>query len=329
MNELQGRQLGKMVSRIQDVARLRHMALSTERSYVTWVKRYAGWLLETGKRGDARTKVEGFLTWMAKRDFSSSSQNQAFSALLFFYQDCRNEKLENVNALRAKRRVRVAYAPTVEETRRLLVAIRDTGAGPVRLAVHLLYGCGMRVSEPLNLRLKDVNLKESKITIRQAKGGKDRVVALPCSLAFSMKEQMDRARQVSARDIAEKIPVQLPDRLAKKYPRLRFSRDWAFVFPMNATCRHPRTGETVRYRMLETTVQRAVKAAVRHLGLNEMITPHSLRHAYASHLVDRGTNIRSVQVLMGHKSLDTTMGYVHAEANTVQSPVDSMSLTAV
>jgi len=315
--------------RMEDVARLRHLALSTERSYITWAKQYAEWIRRNPAPGEPREKVERFLTGMAKRQFSASAQNQAFSALLFLYRDCLGVKLENVQALRAKRSIYERYAPTFEETRALLADVKDSGGYPIRLAVHLIYGCGMRVSEPLNLRLKDVCLADSKITVRQAKGSKDRVVPMPCSLARALEVQMAHAEAVAEKDRMNGIPVQLPDRLDLKYPRLAFSKEWAFVLPGHNPCIHPRTGKTVRYRMLEENVQRAVRASTRRLGLNPMITPHCLRHAFATHLMKSGTSVRDVQVLMGHNSLETTMGYLHDEADRTKSPIDSMQLIAV
>jgi site-specific recombinase XerD len=308
--------------RMQDVARLRHLAYSTERSYITWAKQYAKWLAKQPAAGEAREKVERFLTGMARSNYSAISQNQAFSALLFLYRDCLGQKLENVDALRAKTPQRERYAPTFDEMKAMLAEVKDSGGYPVRLAVQLIYGCGMRVSEPLNLRLKDVCLVDSRIT----KGAKDRVVPLPCSLAKAMEIQMARAAAVAERDVLDGIPVQLPDRLDVKYPRLAFCKEWAFVFPGHNPCIHPRTGKRVRYRMLEENVQRAVRAAGRRLGLNPMITPHCFRHAYATHLMKAGTSVRDVQVLMGHRSLETTMGYLHVEADRTVSPIESMGL---
>ena len=244
---------------------------------------------------------------------------------MFFYRDCLGQNLENVDALRAKKAVHERFSPSFDETKKLLFDVRDSGGYPCRLAVHLIYGCGMRVSEPLNLRIKDIDLANSRITIRQAKGAKDRVVPLPCSLAKNLQIQMAHAKAVSDKDILAGMPVQLPDRLDVKYPRLAFSPGWAFLFPGHNPCKHPRTGQIVRYRMLEENVQRAVRSSVRRLGLNPMLTPHSLRHAFATPLMRSGTAVRDVQVLMGHQSLETTMGYLHSEADRVSSPLDLMA----
>lgn len=318
--------LSEVAELVKGKCRLRHMAYSTEKTYLGWVRQYARWLASHPVVGDSRAKVEAFLTWMALAGYSAVSQNQAFNAILFFYRECLGQKLDGVDALRAKRPQRERYAPTFEETQRLLADVRDSGGYPLRMVVHLLYGCGLRVSEPVALRLKDVDLKNSRLMIRQAKGAKDRLVPLPCRLARSVEIQMAQARAVADKDRMNGLPLQLPDRLDRKYPRLAFSPDWAFLFPGNAPCVHPRTGQTVRYHLLEENVQRAVRASVRRLNLPAMLTPHSLRHAWATHALDGGASIRDIQVCMGHVSLETTQVYVHAEVGRVCSPIERMEL---
>ncbi|MDD2637255.1 MAG: tyrosine-type recombinase/integrase [Bacteroidales bacterium] len=326
MNDLQKKQIREKVKRMQDVARLRHLSLSTEKSYIGWVKRYAAWLVDARPEGEPRKKVERFLTKLAHGDISASSQNQAFNALLFFYRDCERKELGEVNALRAKRTERKRYSPNLDETKTLLAGIRDQGSYPVRLVVRLIYGCGLRLNESLAIRLKDIDHLNSIITIRNGKGGKDRVVNLPCSLSNSVKAQMEVAAAVAERDRLASLPIQLPNRLEKKYPRLEFSKEWAFLFPLNSPCRHPRTGRLVRWHMLDQTVQRALRETTRRLNLNPMITAHSLRHAFATHSMASGVNVRDIQAVMGHNSLETTMGYLHPEADRVPSPIDSMVL---
>lgn len=313
-------------NRVREVAKLRHMALSTEDSYISWLRRYCHFLPTLSEDLPPAKKVESFLTWMAQQSFSASSQNQAFAALIFFYRNCLEVDLGKVDALRARRPDRLRYCPTREEVETLLRNVTDTGSYPTRLVVHLLYGCGLRVSEPIALRLKDIDLTNSRLTIRCSKGQKDRVVPLPCSLVDPIRKQMAVAAAVSQVDVSAGLPVQIPDRLDIKYPRLSFSPHWAFLFPLKASCKHPRTGATVRFHMLDTTVQRAVRAVVSKFGLNPMITPHCLRHAFATHTMERGGNVRDVQVVMGHSSLETTMGYLHPEVGRIVSPIESMKL---
>jgi integrase len=168
--------------------------------------------------------------------------------------------------------------------------------------------------------VRDVLLSESKLVIRGAKGGKDRFVPVPCLLFAELKAQLDFAKSVSEKDRLNRVPVALPGLLAKKYPHWQFSPKWAFLFPSHQPCIHPRSGETVRWRCHEANVQRAVRAAARPLGLD--ITPHHLRHAYATHCLNAGQNPRAIQQAMVHSQLETTMGYLHAEAMNVKSPLE-------
>lgn len=255
-----------------------------------------------------------------ERDVSASTQSQAFNAICFFYKDCLGSPLKDVDALRATRPDRVRYAPTVAEVNRLLPLVRNVGNYPTNLITRMLYGMGLRVSEPLNVRIKDLDLANSKLFIIGGKGRKDRVVRLPCSLVVELQHQVDYARAIWRRDSIAKIPITLPHQLAKKYPQYQFAWSWAWLFPSHQPCRHPRTGGIVRWHVLECNVQRAVREASQKLGFT--ITPHCLRHSYATHCVERGTNIKALQSAMGHVDSNTTLGYVHAEALSVKSPLD-------
>lgn len=309
------------VERLIEVVRRQHKSLATERCYGQWLRQYCGFIHRIDPLLTSESKVEAFLTWISKtRDVSASTQNQAFAALMFFHKDVLRQPLKDVDALRATRPDRIRYAPTAAEVRQLIPAVRDIGGYPVNLVVRLLYGCGLRVSEPLSLRVKDVDLAGCRLFILGAKGGKDRVVRLPCSVAVELEQQMDYARAIWKRDQLAKIPVTLPHQLAKKYPAYQFAWGWQWVFPSHHPCRHPRTGQIVRWHMLACNVQRAVKEAGQKLGLT--ITPHSLRHSFASECLNRGTNIKALSAAMGHASIETTAGYCHAEALSVISPLD-------
>ena len=232
--------------------------------------------------------------------------------------------LKNVDALRATRPLRVRHAPSVQDTRELIDAVRNVGGYPTNLITRLLYGCGLRVTEPLNLRIKDVLLSDGRLVIRGAKGRKDRVVAIPCSLVEEITGQVQAARAVWQRDQKLRMPVALEHRLAAKYPEFQFSWPWAWLFPGRWPCRHPHTGQLVRYRMHEANVQRAVKQARRRLGI--MVLPHELRHGYATHSLNRGVNIKALQAAMGHCDANTTLGYCHAEACSVPSPLEELPI---
>jgi integron integrase len=313
------------IERLRQVLRRQHKALSTEDCYIFWVRRYIVALRSVPKDLSSEKKLEHFLTRLALREnVAASTQNQAFNAVVFFYKDVLGQPLGNVDALRAKRPVHERHAPSVSDTRLLLRTIRNRGGYPTNLIARLLYGCGLRVSEPLNLRIKDINLERGTLCIRGAKGGNDRVVQLPPSLVPELKQQMQCARLIWQIDKQNRTPLMLPHRLARKYPEYQFSWGWAWLFPSHFPCRDPRSGTIVRYRMHEANVQRAVKYARRKLGIS--VLPHELRHGYATHCLERGINPRAIQQAMGHKSLETTMGYLHAEALSVCSPLELLGV---
>ena len=314
------------IEKMRDTIRIRHLSIATEQSYIGWLVRFSRFVSERCSTGSPEQKMEAFLTQLAKQDVSASTQNGAFCALLFFYREVMKVKVGKVDSLRAKKPVHLRFAPELDEVRQLIAGLQDVGGYPTRLIVKLIYGCGLRVSEPLNLRVKDVLLSESKLVIRGAKGGKDRFVSLPCSLVPELTAQLAFAKSVGEQDRLNRVPVALPGLLATKYPHWQFSPKWAFLFPARTTCEHPRAGVIVRYRCHEANVQRCVRQAARPMGLD--ITPHHLRHAYATHCLNAGQNPRAIQQAMGHSQLETTMGYLHAEAMSVRSPLEYQPLAA-
>jgi integron integrase len=312
--------VAQAVERLTDVIRRKHLSLSTEHSYRAWLKRYCAHLNKLPPQLASEQKLERFLTTLAKDDVAASTQNQAFNAIIFFYKEVAKTELKNIQSLRARRPQQLRHAPTRDEALRLMKAVQTDAPVEVGLAVQLLYGCGLRVSEPLNLRIRDVNFETGQLTIRAAKGGKDRYVSIPHSLAAALNEQMERARALWKRDQTDKVPVALPHQLAVKYPQRQFEWDWAWVFPANGTSLHPRTKKLLRWRLHEVNLQRAIRKAGHKI--RACVLPHELRHAYATHCLDRGANPRAIQEAMGHKSLETTMGYLHAETAGVRSPLD-------
>lgn len=308
-------------SKLSAAIRLRHMSLKTEEAYCGWLRRYVQHLATVPAALSSAQKMETFLTALARAGVSASTQNQAFNAVLFFYRAVVGQEPGKVNSLRARVPEQVRVAPEPDAVRALLAAVRDLHGYPTRLIVHLLYGCGLRVSEPLNLRIKDVRLRDSSLVIKSAKGAKDRIVPIPCSLVSEIQSQLLAARVVWERDQRARVPVKLPGLLDRKYPAHRFAWQWAWLFPSHAPCQDPRSGETVRWRCHEANVQRCVKAAAGPLGLD--VTPHHLRHAYATHCLRRGANIRDLQDALGHAHLDTTARYITPRSCSVVSPLDS------
>lgn len=310
------------IEKTRAVIRRQHKAVSTEEAYLHWLRRYIRALHQMPNELASERKLERFLNDLALANVSASTQNQAFNAICYFYKDVLSQPLKQIDALRASRPEQIRRAPTLYETRELLHSVRDVGGYPTNLIARMLYGCGLRVSEPLNLRIKDIQFDEGKLFIMGAKGRKDRVVALPCSLAGEIKEQIQYARMIWKRDAQNKIPLEIPHLLGRKYPEFQFAWSWAWLLPAKYPCRHPRTGQIVRYRMHEANVQRAIKEARRKLGV--MVLPHELRHAYATHNLDRGVNIKALQEAMGHVQVETTIGYCHANALSVPSPLEAL-----
>ena len=308
------------VNRTREVIRLQNKSLATERDYCQWLRRYFAFTTKLAKGFTPEQKAEKFLTWLAvDQDVSGTTQNAAFFAIVFFYKNVVQKPLGNLDCIRAQRRECVRTAPPMDDTLRLLAALPDVSGYPTNLQGRILYSRGLRVCEPLNLRLKDVRFGDRKLILIAAKGNKDRVVRLDEWMIEPLQRQMVAALLVWESDCRNGIPLEIPNQLAKKYPETRFSKHWAWLFPAQQTCRHPRTGEIVRYRQHECYLQRAFKIARQRTGV--MATPHNMRHAHATHLLESGAaSVSALQKEMGHVDPRTTMGYCHGEALSVPDP---------
>ena len=269
-------------------------------------------------------KIARFLTEEARRGVAASTQNQALNALVFFDKTVLEVPLGEIKAGRARPPERVRKAWSLEETRALLARVEDVGGYPTRLVALLLYGAGLRVTEPLELRIKDVDLAARRLVIRQAKGARDRTVELPALLVETMAAQWRTARAVWKADVAGGVPTAWPGLLVRKSPRLALTEAWAWVFPAHGPMAHPRTGERVRWRMHEVKVQRAVRQAAAEVGLAGKVTPHVLRHCYATHAHEAGAPVRHLQEAMGHTQMATTMRYLTPSPAGVRSPLDAL-----
>lgn len=315
----------KILTRVREVLRRKHMAISTEDAYTGWIARFFDFCRDFGfpREMCPEERMERFLTHLAVNlDVAASTQNGAFHALRFLYVECMWKELDvkRVNALRATRPQQIRKAPSVEDTIALLQDVRDVSGYRTALATRMIYGSGLRVSEPLNLRIKEVRISRRELYIIGAKPGKDRVVRLPEVLIEQIEQQMVEAKIMWERDQQARIPIALEHGLARKYPEYQWAWQWAWLFPLHTPSKHPRTGEIVRYHMLPSAVQQAVKESRRRLGIH--VIPHELRHAYATHCLDRGVNMKALQEALGHAHIDTTAGYCHAEAKSVISPLD-------
>lgn len=300
----------RLLDRLREQIRVRHYSIRTETAYVTWVRnfiRYHG-LRHPAEMGAA--EVERFLSHLAvDRTVSASTQNQALAALLFLYKHVLAIDLPWLDdVIRAKRPERLPVVLSREETQRLLACFE----GEMALVTGLLYGSGMRLMEAMRLRVKDVDFARNEILIRDGKGMKDRVTLLPGRLVAPLTRHLDYVKALHERDLAEGFgEVYLPFALARKYPNAAKEWGWQYVFPAHGRSVDPRSGVRRRHHLDEKRVQRAFKAAVRELGIAKPATPHTLRHCFATHLLESGQDIRTVQELLGHADVKTTMIYTH------------------
>ena len=303
----------KLLDQLRAACRVNHYSLRTEQAYVHWVRRYILW---AGKRHPATlggAECEAFLSHLATDgDVSQSTQRQALSALLFLYRRVLGVDLPWLdNVTRARERKHLPVWLTQREVGRLW-AHSPPASEPVGLALRLLYGTGMRLLECLRLRVQDVNLDALEITVRDGKGGKDRVTMLPRSLLAPLKRQLATRAAWHAIDLAKGMAdVHLPHALARKYPHAGRQLGWQYVFAAEQYSTDPRTGVVRRHHLSEKTVQRAMARAVRAAGIHKPATPHTLRHSFATHLLESGSDIRTVQELLGHSDVSTTMIYTH------------------
>jgi integrase len=313
-----------IVAQVRAKVRLRHYSLRTEEAYCFWAGRYYDYCLGLPQALSHEGKAEAFLTELAlRRRMAARTQNQALAALLFLYREVLRRPLGEVDALRAKRPSRERISPSREQIRRLRSAVEDRPNTPARLLVDLLYGCGMRVSEPLELRVMDVLWEENQLVVRGAKGGKDRRVPIPWACVEPLRRQIARAHAVWKGDRAQapEVGVSLPCQLAEKYPTAPFAWQWFWIFPAQGYCNDPRSGRRVRYHLLHDSLQRAVHDAAVKVGLEGLVSPHVLRHAYATHSRE---NIDVLRRLMGHVSIETTAGYRHPLVDAASNPLDDL-----
>jgi len=317
-------QASPLLERVRDRIRVKHYSIRTEHAYVDWVRRD---ILFHGRRHPCEmgaAQVEGFLTHLAVQgNLAASTQNQAKSALLFLYRDvlgCELPWLDGV--VSAKRPQRLPVVLTRDE----VTAVLDRMSGTNALLGRILYGAGLRLMEAVRLRVKDVDLVRREILVRDGKGAKDRVTMLPAVLIEPIKVQLEVARSLHRRDLMDGVgAVYLPFALERKYPNAPTQWAWQYVFPADTVSRDPRSAKRRRHHWDEKAVQRAMQVALRAAGISKVATPHTLRHCFATHLLEGGYDIRTVQELLGHRDVSTTMIYTHVlnrGARGVLSPLD-------
>ena len=315
----------RLLDEVRDLIRLLHYSYRTEQSYLEWIKQY---ILFHQKRHPAEmgaTEVSQFLTHLAvNRRVAASTQNQALAALLFLYRRVLKQDLPWLdNVERAKRPARLPVVLTKAEVKLVLSNLQQQSW----LMASLLYGSGLRLNECLRLRVKDLDFSYQQIVVRDAKGNKDRVTVLPATLTESLQAQLELAKSVHQRDLAAGFgEVGLPFALAQKYPNAQWEWRWQFVFPAATISKDPRSGSKRRHHVGEWVLQQAVKSATRLSEIDKPVSCHTFRHSFATHLLEDGYDIRTVQELLGHKDVRTTMIYTHVlnrGGRGVRSPLDA------
>jgi integron integrase len=300
----------RLLEQMRDQIRVKHYSIRTELVYCEWAKRFIRFHHFRHPAEMGAAEVEAFLSDLAvRKNVSASTQNQALAALLFLYKQVLKLDLPWLGeVVRAKKPSRLPVVLSLEEVQKTLAQLE----GEIWLAANLLYGSGMRLMEVIRLRIKDVDFNRVEILVRDGKGMKDRVTVLPRCLVEPLKQHL---ALVKARHNAElkagRGDVYLPFALERKYPNGPWDWSWQYVFPASCLSVDPRSGKTRRHHLDEKRVQRAFKSAIRRAGIVKLATPHTLRHSFATHLLESGQDIRTVQELLGHSDVKTTMIYTH------------------
>jgi integron integrase len=314
----------KLLDQLSDALRMSHYSYRTEQAYVDWVRRYILFHKKRHPQDLGAQEIRDFLTHLATdRNVAASTQNQALSAILFLYREVLHKEIEPVLLTSARRPERLPTVLSRDEVVRILAQL----VGMHKLMAQILYGSGLRLMECVRLRVKDLDFDYKTITVRDGKGEKDRITPMPDSLIPSLQRQVERVRLLHDEDLAAGYGhVYLPNALEKKYPNAAAELGWQFLFPAPKCSLDPRSPGVKRRHHIEASgLQRSVKEAARKAGINKHVTCHTFRHSFATHLLQNGYDIRTVQELLGHKDVRTTMIYTHVLNRgglAVKSPLD-------
>jgi len=310
----------------KNLIRLRHYSLSTEKTYLGWIARFKTYLRDREPYLLEANDVKKYLTHLALHDrVSASTQNQAFNALLFLFRHILHVEMDDLTSVaRAKRKMNLPVVLSRDEVKKLFSFLD----GPYLFMAQLMYGCGLRLTECLRLRIKDVDFENDLLMVRSGKGEKDRALMIPEKIKERLVKHVASVKEIHDRDVEIGYgEVSLPDALEKKYPSAPKEWGWQWVFPAQKLSIDPRTGKVMRWHIHPAAIQRAVKEAVVEASLPKKASCHTLRHSFATHLLEAGHNIRTIQELLGHKHVNTTMIYTHVirkKPSEIRSPLDGL-----
>ncbi len=315
----------KLLDQFRDNIRLKQYSYRTEKTYIQWVREYILFHNKRHPREMGVTEINQFITHLVvERKASASTQNQAISAILFLYRNTLHIELDqsSLNFIRPKKGKRVPNVLSAKEAR----AVISNMTGQYKLMAQIMYGSGLRLMECLRLRVKDIDFENHRIIVYDGKGGDDRVTMLPDSIIAPMRQHLAHTKAIHQKDLAAGLgSVQMPFALDKKYPAAHKQWIWQFIFPAPTLYTETETGITRRHHIHETALQKAIRAAAKIAKLDKRVTPHTFRHSFATHLLQNGYDIRTVQELLGHKDVKTTMIYTHVLQRgglAVKSPLD-------
>ena len=314
----------KLLDQVRQIIRVKHYSLRTEESYISWIKRFIFFHNKKHPIEMGEKEIGEFITYLAKiKKVSASTQNQALCAIVFLYKNVLKKELENtISIYWSKRPKKLPVVFKKSEAIEVLNNLKSTHW----LVGMLLYGSGLRLSESLELRVKDIDFGYNQIIVRDSKGEKDRTTMLPQKIVKPLKEHLDKVKIIQEKDLKDGFgTVYLPYAIERKYPNAKYEWGWQYVFPATRISTDPRSGIRRRHHLYDTVIQKAVKQAIRSTGITKHASCHTFRHSFATHLLESGYDIRTIQELLGHKNVETTMIYTHVinqGGKGVRSPAD-------
>lgn len=318
-----------ILDEVRRVMRVKHYSIHTERTYCDWIKRFILFHKMQDRAElfiESENKIETYLTHLAiEGNVAPATQNQAMNALIFLYRRVLKQELTGtIDAVRSVKKNKVPVVLSREE----VAAVISIMEGVPRLITQLLYGSGLRISEALRLRVQDIDFAYKQITVRSGKGGRDRVTTFPKSMEALLKDHLNRVKAIHTHDLAAGHgAVYLPNALARKYPNAPIEWGWQYVFPARNISVDPRSGKKRRHHVDPSAVNKAIKTAVKKVGIEKRVSAHTFRHSFATHLLQRNIDIRTIQALLGHNDVSTTMIYTHVlqqGGHGVESPLDDL-----